>query len=83
MATKTVSMLTTIDNPWDPFTHFREWFAFDTQHGYHTSAFLARVVRSSHDLSQADQDQAIEQAIDEIVKLNLLGVYKKVIRIEE
>jgi hypothetical protein len=71
-------MLTTVDNPFDPFTQFDEWYAFDEEHGYHTTGFLARVVRSSDELSEADQDQAIEDGIDEIVKENVLGLYRKV-----
>jgi hypothetical protein len=74
------SMLSTIDNPWNPFTHYDEWFAFDTQKGYHSSAFLARVVHTSHDISEADQDLAIEEAIDEIVRMNVLGIYIKVVK---
>ena len=73
-----VHMLTTVDNPFDPFTQFDEWYAFDEEHGYHTTGFLARVVRSSDELSEADQDQAIEDGIDEIVKENVLGLYRKV-----
>jgi hypothetical protein len=71
-------MLTTVDNPWDPFTQFDEWFQFDVSHGYNTSAYLARIVRSSDDMSEAVQDVALEQAINEIVEFNLLGIYKKV-----
>lgn len=71
-------MLTTTDNPYNPFTQFDEWYAFDEQKGYHTMEYLARLVFSSDELSEADQDLAIEQAIDEIVELNLLGIYKKV-----
>ena len=77
------SMLTTIDNPFDPFTQWVEWYAFDTRAGYYTSEFLARVVRSSEDLSDADQDKAIDEAIDEIVKENVLGVYRKVTRTDD
>lgn len=71
-------MLTTVDNPFDPFTHYEEWDAWDRAAGYHTSAFLARIVRTSEDLSEADQSQALEQGIEEIVRENVLGVYKKV-----
>lgn len=71
-------MLSTVDNPHNPFTHWDDWYAFDTAHDYNTSAFLARVVRSSDELSDADQDLAIEQAIDEIVRENTLGIYVKV-----
>lgn len=71
-------MLTTVDNPFDPFTEFDGWFNYDAASGYHTPSFLARIVVSSDDLSEADQSVAIEQAIDEIVQENVLGIYKKV-----
>lgn len=73
-------MLTTVDNPFDPFIQFDEWLAYDIKLGYNTSGFLARVARLSNDLSQPDQDQAIQDAINEIVEENVLGVYKKVAR---
>jgi hypothetical protein len=72
-------MLTTIDNPFDPFTQFDEWKAFDEQKGYFTCAYLARIVKTSDELSEADEDLAIEQAINEIVRLNVLGIYRKVV----
>jgi hypothetical protein len=73
-------MLTTVDNPFDPFTQWDEWFAWDQRAGYHTSGFLARVSRMSDELSEADQHLALQQAIDEIVRENVLGVYRKVQR---
>lgn len=73
-------MLTTVDNPFDPFTQFDEWLAFDIKKGYNTSAFLARIARVSNDLSLADQEKAIQDAIDEIVEENVLGIWKKVPR---
>jgi len=71
-------MLTTVDNPFNPFDSFDDWYAFDEASGYRTTAFLARVVKSSDELSETDQSLAIEQAIDEIVKENVLGIYRKV-----
>jgi hypothetical protein len=71
--------LTTIDNPFDPFTQFEEWKAFDEAKGYFTCNYLARIVKSSNELSEVDEDLAIELAIDEIVRLNILGIYKKVV----
>jgi hypothetical protein len=73
------AMLTTIDNPFDPFTQFDDWNAYDEAQGYYTCAYLARIVRSSYALSDRDQATAINQAIDEIVQMNLLGLYKKVV----
>jgi len=72
------SMLTTIDNPYNPFKDYDDWYAFDVQQGYFTCAYLARVAKTSDELSEADNDIAIEDAIDEIVELNVLGLYKKV-----
>lgn len=71
-------MLTTIDNPWDPFEEFDEWFAWDARAGYHTTSYLARIVKSSDELSDADQQLAINHAIEEIVEMNVLGIYQKV-----
>lgn len=71
-------MLTTVDNPYNPFTEWKEWYVFDTQKGYHTCSFLARIVLFSSDLSEPDQAMIIEEAIDEIVKENISGMWKKV-----
>lgn len=70
-------MLSTVDNPWSPFTHFNEWNEWDMRAGYHTLAFLGRIAVTSPDLSPADESKAIEDAIDEIVTENALGLYIK------
>ena len=71
-------MLTTLDNPFNPFTQYDEWYAFDESNGYHTCGYLARIARVSEELSEQEESVAIEDAIDEIIKLNVLGIYKKV-----
>jgi hypothetical protein len=71
-------MLTTIDNPYNPFTQFDEWYAWDEAAGYHTSAFLSRVIKTSDELSETDQDLAYEDAMNEIVRENVLGLYIKI-----
>lgn len=68
-------MLTTVDNPWNPFTNFDEWDTWDREQGYYTSGLLARITRSSDELSDADQDLALKQAIEEIVAENVSGVH--------
>lgn len=74
----TVHMLTTIDNPYNPFIQFDEWMRFDESSGYYTTQFLARLTLSSGDLSDADQSRAIEHAIDEAVRENITGMYRKI-----
>jgi len=71
-------MLTTVDNPFNPFSEYAEWFAWDAAAGYHTPSYLARIMRTSDELSEADQSVAIDQAIDEIVFENVSGMYLKV-----
>jgi hypothetical protein len=71
-------MLTTVDNPYNPFTEFDSWYAYDEAAGYQSTGLLARIVKTSDELSEADQSLAIEDAINEIVKENVLGLYRKV-----
>jgi len=71
-------MLTTVDNPFNPFTEFEEWLQYDMSSGYNTSAFLDRVVMTSNELSEPDQALAIQDAIDQIVEENVSGMWRKV-----
>lgn len=70
-------MLTTSDNPFDPKTQFDDWYAFDTQKGYNSCAYLARIAKTSEELPESENDIEIENAINEIVKMNLSGNYVK------
>ena len=70
--------LTTIDNPFNPFTDFTKWFLYDIEKGYNSCAYLARIARTSDQLSDAENLNEIERAIDEIISLDFMGIYKKV-----
>lgn len=71
-------MLTTFDNPYDPFDQFTSWFLFDTEKGYNSCSRLARVARTSEQFSEKENDEEIERAIDEIIKYDFMNIYKKV-----
>lgn len=71
-------MLTTVDNPFNPFTNFDEWFVWDRRAGYNTPALLDRVVINSDELPEPLQAKAIQVGIDEIVRENVSGMHKKV-----
>jgi len=73
-------MLTTVDNPHDPFTNYAAWNAFDVAAGYHSPGLLARIANLSPDLSPTDEAEEIENAIDEIVKHNVNGMFRKVVK---
>lgn len=70
--------LTTVDNPFDPFKDFDQWFLYDSSKGYNSCSYLARIAKLSDDMSEKEADVEIERAIDEIITLNPLGIYKKV-----
>jgi hypothetical protein len=73
-------MLTTTDNPYDPFDQYEDWYAMDSLLGYNSPSYLARIAVVTEDLGAAVYHQHIEDAIDEIVEVNLTGTYKKVTR---
>ena len=71
-------MLTTIDNPFNPFTEFDKWYEYDEFKGYHTTALLASFTRTSNDLSDLDNMNEIKLAINEIVRHDPREIYIKV-----
>lgn len=71
-------MLTTFDNPFDPFEQFTNWFLFDVEKGYNTCSYLARIAKTSDDFTEQEVNEEIERAIDEIIKYDFLNIYKKV-----
>ena len=71
-------MLTTIDNPFDPIKQFDQWFMFDVEEGYNSSGYLARIARTSEQLSDYENESEIERAIDEIIEYDFMHIYKKV-----
>ena len=73
-------MLTTSDNPYDPFEQFQSWFLFDVEKGYNSCASLGRIARTSEQLSDEENNIIIEEAIDEIIKYDFMNIYKKVKR---
>ena len=71
-------MLTTYDNPFNPFEQFSSWFLFDVEKGYNTGSYLARIAKLSDEMSQQEEDEEVERAIDEIIKYDFMNIYKKV-----
>lgn len=76
-------MLTTIDNPFDPFDQFDSWYRFDMDKGYCSCSYLARIARTSDQFTDKENNQEIERAIDEIIKYDFKNIYKKVTRTVE
>ena len=71
-------MLTTIDNPFDPFEQFTSWYQFDNDKGYNSCGRLMRIAKVTDDMTQEEYDAEIERAIDEIIFYDFMNIYKKV-----
>ena len=71
-------MLTTIDNPYDPFDEFDQWYSYDMDAGYNSCAYLARVSFTSDSLSDKENEREIERAINDIIKYDFMNIYIKV-----
>ena len=71
-------MLTTFDNPFDPFEQFTSWFMFDVEKGYNSCGYLARIAKLTDDMSEEEVNRETERAIDEIIYYDPLNIYKKV-----
>ena len=81
-------MLTTIDNPYNPFEQFDLWLLFDKEKGYNTCEYLARIINLTNDMSEKEIEVATDRAIDDIIVNDPFGIYKKVtsedvIKVEE
>lgn len=75
---KETPFLTTIDNIWNPFTNFDQWFAFDLQNQHYSNQVLAKIALVSEELSDEENRQEIERAIDRILELDPIKEFAKV-----
>ena len=73
-----VAMLTTVDNPFDPFEQFNSWFMFDCEKGYNSYGKLMRLAEISEDMSSVEYNNAIENAIDRLIEIDFLDIFKKI-----
>ncbi len=78
-------LLSTIDNEWNPFDNFPEWYSRDQelarqQNRRSAAGYLAMIASVAEDVSDREYNQVLSDAIDEILALNLSGTFIKVTR---
>ena len=71
-------MLTTLDNPFDPFDDFTSWYMYDCEKGHNTSSRLARIANLHGEMSQKEADDEMNRAMDFIMKYDFEDKYIKV-----
>lgn len=70
-------MLTTFDNPYNPFVDFTSWYMLDCENGHNTSSRLARIVNIDDEMTQKEIDEERNRAIDLMLKYDFEGEYFK------
>lgn len=71
-------MLTTFDNPYNPFEDFSSWFMYDIEKGYYSCSKLARIANYSDDMTQREIDIETERAIDSLIANDFTNSFRKI-----
>ena len=77
------TMLTTIDNPYNPFDHFDEWFNWDFIAGYNTCSKVSRICYDSYELSPKEREEIYRDAALDILDNDPTGKYTLICRGEK
>jgi len=57
-------LVTTIDNPFDPFVQWNEWLAYDQHKQYYTCEFIAKLAQVSPDDDETEKENKLQTAIE-------------------
>ena len=68
-------MLTTFDNPYNPFVDFSSWYMYDCEMDYNTCSRLARIAEVNSEMTEKEIDEAKEEAMNFIVKYDMEGIF--------
>lgn len=68
-------MLTTFDNPFNPFVDFRSWYMYDCEMQHNTCGRLARLVDVNSEMTEKEIDEAKQEAMNFIIKYDLEGIF--------
>lgn len=69
-------MLTTIDNPYDPYNQYDQWLDWDHAHGYFTQEYMGRLANVPMDTDGDDLDAITDRVIQFILQNDSENIYK-------
>lgn len=72
------SIVTTIDNPWNPFTNYDQWLNWDNRFGWKTPQWVAFFSFTSSKEDEEEYERDIDDAFNRLVEFNPYGVHVKV-----
>lgn len=70
-------MLTTMDNPYNPFKDWDNWYSFDQSHGYRTCELLDRFTHVHESMTELEEANEIADARKRICNL-LFMIFKEI-----
>lgn len=70
-------MLTTFDNPFNPFVDFKSWYMFDCEQGYNTCSRIARLIDEDSEMTDKEAEEERIRVIEFMLKYDLEGKYFK------
>ena len=73
-----ICALTTKDNPYDYFKNPDEWASYEAFTGNRVYRALGNCTYTSSDISYEENAREVERSIDDIIKNDIIGVFKKV-----
>lgn len=71
-------MITTVDNPYNPFEDFEKWFVWDHIAGYNSCERMAAFASDSKNLTAEEELIDNEKAIDQVVLNDFTNLFRKV-----
>ena len=76
-------MISTKDNPFDPFDDFNAWLLFDKEKGYDSNERVARLAHITEDMTEEESDKEFERAMDRLIEIDPLDIFIKIRRKSE
>ena len=73
-----VFMLSTLDNPFNPFDDFTSWHMFDCEKGHFTASRIARIANIDSEMTQKEVEEEQMRAMDLIFRHDFEDKYIKV-----
>ena len=63
-----IAMITTSDNPWNPFTNFTEWYMYDMDKGYDTCGRLSKLAPIDDTFPINIKTEILDEAHEKMIK---------------
>lgn len=73
-------MVTTMDNEWNPFTHFREWWDTDHARGHNTCEQIDYYCKTSINQDDDVINSDVDFGVDLFFEHNVTGLWYKLYR---